>query len=486
MINRPRQFGKTTLLYMLDRLLKTKENYFPIKISFEDMGSDSYKNEAAFIEAFMLQLQLLFKISGNREMQEFIESGFTLNSIPKLGNWFTDLVMKTERKVVLMIDEVDKSCNNRLFLDFLGMLRAKYLRRSEGKDITFHSVILAGVHDVKNLKSKIRPDSDQQFNSPWNIAADFDIDLNLSQDEISRMLTDYSNERSVTLDIPFFAKELHYFTSGYPFLVSYLCKSIDEKILPQKTTKELQKEDIEQSLQMALVKSNTNFESLTKNLANNPELYEFVFKVVMHDQEFTYNPLNETISQGIMYGILKEENRRVKIHNRLYEQMIYNYMISKLETSGQVKIDPVGNSYIESDGSLNIEKVIHKFQQFMKEQYSTKDATFIERNGRLLFLTFLKPIINGKGFDFKEVQISEEKRLDVAVTYGNQKYIIELKKWYGEKAHQRGLLQLANYLERQNLDKGYLIIYDSRKQNNQTGENKIETVNSKEILISWV
>ena len=32
-----------------------------------------------------------------------------------------------------------------------------------------------------------------------------------------------------------------------------------------------------------------------------------------------------------------------------------------------------------------------------------------KRNGRLLFLAFIKPIINGIGFDFKEVQISENK-----------------------------------------------------------------------------
>ena len=57
----------------------------------------------------------------------------------------------------------------------------------------------------------------------------------------------------------------------------------------------------------------------------------------------------------------------------------------------------------------------------MKEQYSEKDRKFIEENGRLLFLAFIKPIINGKGFDFKEVQISEEKRLDVVVTYLDQK-----------------------------------------------------------------
>jgi hypothetical protein len=40
------------------------------------------------------------------------------------------------------------------------MLRKKYLLRNEGEDTTFQSVILAGVHDVKTLKLKLRPDDD--------------------------------------------------------------------------------------------------------------------------------------------------------------------------------------------------------------------------------------------------------------------------------------------------------------------------------------
>ena len=37
--------------------------------------------------------------------------------------------------------------------------------------------------------------------------------------------------------------------------------------------------------------------------------------------------------------------------------------------------------------------------------------------------------INGIGFDFKEAQISEEKRLDVVITIQDKKHIIELKIW---------------------------------------------------------
>ena len=79
------------------------------------------------------------------------------------------------------------------------------------------------------------------------------------------------------------------------------------------------------------------------------------------------------------------------------------------------------------------------------------------------FLAFIKPIINGTGFDFKEVQVSEEKRLDVVITYNSFKYIIEMKIWRGLKYHETGLKQLCDYLDIHGLDKGYLVIFNFNK-----------------------
>ncbi|MEM0991507.1 MAG: GxxExxY protein [Bacteroidota bacterium] len=78
-------------------------------------------------------------------------------------------------------------------------------------------------------------------------------------------------------------------------------------------------------------------------------------------------------------------------------------------------------------------------------------------------MTYLAPILNGQGHSFKEVETSQEKRLDVVVTYLQYKYIIELKIWRGEKQHQKGLNQLADYLDIHSVDHGYLLIFDTRK-----------------------
>ncbi|MCP5049491.1 MAG: AAA family ATPase, partial [bacterium] len=466
-INRPRQYGKTTVLFQVEKEL-AKMDYLVISLNFQEVGESMFSSEKMFTTTFLKRLRQTLKRMDNPMVDSLLPEETIPTTFDDLSDAITQMVKTSEKEIVLQIDEIDSSRNNQEFIRFLGMLRAKYLAGGRGQDSTFHSVILAGVHDIKNLKIKIRPEDDHQVNSPWNIAIDFKVDLNLSPDQISEMLTKYVDERSVSIDIPLFTDKLFYLTSGYPFLVSYLCKVIDEDVLPKKKVRgenenACEPEDLDRAMHITLKQNNTNFDSLIGKLENNRELYDMIYKIIMNDRVFSYNQHNRIMSHALMYGIVKDENQGLSVHNRLYEQLIYNYMVSNLETSGKTGFNPVSSSYIQEDGSLNLKKVLLKYQEFMKEQYNKKDAGFIERNGRLLFLAFLKPIINGRGYDFKEVQTSEEKRIDIVVTYDQDKFIIELKKWYGEKAHQNGLKQLADYLERQNRDTGYLLIFDSRK-----------------------
>ena len=62
----------------------------------------------------------------------------------------------SDKPIVLMIDEVDSACNNQIFIDFLALLRSNYLKRQkDSRYITFQSVILAGVTDIKHFRNRI-------------------------------------------------------------------------------------------------------------------------------------------------------------------------------------------------------------------------------------------------------------------------------------------------------------------------------------------
>ncbi|MBF0451826.1 MAG: hypothetical protein HQK75_14070 [Candidatus Magnetomorum sp.] len=104
----------------------------------------------------------------------------------------------------------------------------------------------------------------------------------------------------------------------------------------------------------------------------------------------------------------------------------------------------------------------------------------------MIFLAFLKPIINGKGYDFKEVQISEEKRLDILIVIAGHQYVVELKIWRGQKAHEKGKQQLYEYLKIKALDKGWLIIFDFTQKGSKKWKTEKTTIFEKKIFAVWV
>ena len=114
---------------------------------------------------------------------------------------------KSDKPIVLIIDEVDNAVNNRGFLDFLAQLRDGYITRDTDGIPFFLSVILVGVTDVKHLKAKIRDEEDAKENSPWNIAADFTIDMSLSEIGIKVMLDEYETDHNTGMDTGYIAKK---------------------------------------------------------------------------------------------------------------------------------------------------------------------------------------------------------------------------------------------------------------------------------------
>lgn len=490
-INRPRQFGKTTVLGELANQLNGDNQYLALNISFEDIDTETYQYQERFIRAFLYILMIEFEAMALLEQAAFVQQHLDqVTDMLTLSHFITQLVHNAplDKAVVLFIDEVDKSSNNQLFLDFLGTLRKKYLRRNAGKEDTFQSVILAGVHDIKTLKAKLRTSSlssEGGYNSPWNIAVDFKIDLSFAPTEIETMLRDYSQAQAIPPDIPAIAQKIYYYTSGYPYLVSKLCKFIAEDIIPRRDDKNWSVTDVDAAFKMIVDKGYTTtlFDSLTKNLENNQNLYDTVFNLIINGQHIPFDIEVPVINLGYMYGIFKNMPQGCQIHNRIYEQRIYSYMLTKLLTSQTQPWVTLHPDYYTDQG-LNLPFILQKFQAFMKEHYAHKETKFLEREGRLLFLSFLRPIINGKGFDFKEPHVGDERRMDFVVTFQHKRYVIELKIWRGPKYHQTGLQQLSDYLDTYGLQKGYLLVYDFSRE--KTYKQETIVFDDKHIFAVWV
>ena len=121
------------------------------------------------------------------------------------------------------------------------------------------------------------------------------------------------------------------------------------------------------------------------------------------------------------------------------------------------------NQFIKS-GHLNMELVMKKFMEHFTEVYADCDSTFIEDNGRRLFLLYLKPIINGTGNYYIEARTRDLRRTDVIIDYHGQQEIVEMKVWHGGEYNRKGEEQLAGYLEDYHLDRGYLLSFNFNKR----------------------
>ncbi|MFH0735448.1 MAG: AAA family ATPase [bacterium] len=480
-ISKPRQYGKTTTLALIENKLKLNDKYLVLSTSFEGLGNEVYKDANTFINGFIILLKSIFKFDKNGNYLKYLESYKKINTFHELGEFITDFVLFSKKSVFLLIDEVDKSSNNQLFLDFLGMLRNKYIQRNMGKDYTFQSVVLAGVHDIKTLKIKIHEDEEPKLNSPWNIAYDLDIDFSFTIEEIKSMLVDYNDCTKKIENIDELSLRIFHFTGGNPFLVSLICKTIDEKIKPETWNVFF----VEEAVRIVIKSKNTNFDSIIKALETNIELYNLIEKLVLGSEQISYNLNVPIIEIAGTYGLIKEENGKIKIHNLIYDDVITDYMATKLQINENSSFfNSNQSSYLSVDGRLDFKKILLKFQEVIKEKYSKSDLLksneFLENDLRMLFFVFLKPIINGVGFMFKEVQTSEEKRLDVVIIFKNEKFVLELKLWRGIQYHNLGLQQLKNYMFRENCSNGYLLIMDKTKH------KSFESEVIDDIFIVWV
>ena len=181
-INRARQYGKTTLLYLLEKELR-KQDYLVLSLSFE-AADEYFESLGSLAEGLSLDIEECLREQNVDEkvLEEWNHSISERFPMRSLGTKISNLCRKCGKKVVLMIDEVDKSSDNQIFLSFLGLLREKYLKCQQGKDVTFHSVILAGVYDIKTLKLKLHPQEESKYNSLWNIADNNQMYMKVSSD----------------------------------------------------------------------------------------------------------------------------------------------------------------------------------------------------------------------------------------------------------------------------------------------------------------
>lgn len=391
-ISRGRQYGKTTTLKALIKYLSP--DYLVLFLDFQMLSSESFRNESVFSIAFAELLQKALQNSHLTQSEKcaqpigqffsFTQTNATI-SLRELFSHISLLCKTTPLPIVLIIDEADNASNNHVFIDFLSMLRGYYLDRENSP--IFHSVILAGVYEIKNLKLKLRPEEEHQYNSPWNIAAKFNINMNFTTKEIAAMLQEYETDCHTGMDVPAVAKEIFLYTCGYPYLVSAICKILDEdlpELEPDFSSKCIwKKEGVTQAVHHLLKEDIPLLASMAKQLDSYAELHTMTEEILYEGKQIAYSQMEKSVNLGTMFGFFKENNGHVAIANRIFEMALLNMFAAKEAVSNEAyRYGQRDKNQFIQYGQLNMRLILEKFIEHFTDIYGNNDEKFIEKYGR--------------------------------------------------------------------------------------------------------
>jgi len=254
-------------------------------------------------------------------------------------------------------------------------------------------------------------------------------------------------------------------------------EGVENPVIPKPETKRMTKEELEEQKAVKIIAKGENvtlIDDLSKNIENNAELRDFLYSIVVNGQEYSYSMVDPIVRLANMFSYIRENQRgKTMIHNLIFEEALFVYFGNKTMREQGTKISPYVLNYVQN-GKLNMEHVVTRFRDLMREEYRESTEPFLEKEGRLLFLTFLKPIINGIGFYYVEPQTRDNRRMDLVVTYDKQEFIVELKIWHGDKYEELGRDQLSGYLATRGMDEGYLVTFDFSKDKQDTETQWIE------------
>ncbi|MCC8151965.1 MAG: hypothetical protein LIO96_11070, partial [Lachnospiraceae bacterium] len=165
------------------------------------------------------------------------------------------------------------------------------------------------------------------------------------------------------------------------------------------------------------------------------------------------------IQLGVSFGWFRESDGRVVISNRIFETRICNKLIQEQSQSEIFRLAGAERFQLKTAEALNMDLIVERFAIHYREIYGTRSRNFLENDARLIFLSYLKPVINGDGNYYQESETADSTRTDIIIDYHANQYIVEAKIWHGESYEETGREQLCGYLERYNLPKGWLISF---------------------------
>jgi hypothetical protein len=456
-LHAPRQTGKTTFLQSWMRKINAGDEALACYVSVERCQglSDVERAMPAICES-------IYKHANEYGLP--VPSTTTNDPASMLNNTLVHWAEITAPKpLIILFDEVDVLTGDSL-MSFLRQLRDGFMGREVRKFPV--SIALVGMRDLKDYIMAAKGGIPPNPGSPFNIKSDSAFIGNFLREDVSRLFAQRTVETGQTIT----PEALEYVweqSRGQPWIVNSLFQRATMRILDEESRKTVTIEHIREAREQMILARETHLDALAYRLEDPP--IRKVMESLISGEPDTSLASGEAFRLCLDLGLVDIIEGTPCVANPIYREVLARQM-----TYGtQLAIPKPEWEWQKTDGSLDMDALLREFQQFWRKHSAIweEKSDYTEAFPHLLLMAFLQRVLNGGGRIDREYAAGRG-RMDLAVEYNGQWFIIEIKLVHSydtfENVKKEGLRQIEKY--RDAIDPAapaYLAIFDRRPEMRQ-------------------
>ena len=244
------------------------------------------------------------------------------------------------------------------------------------------------------------------------------------------------------------------------------------------TTDPITVEDVHKAVEMLLYEENNHFDNITEKAKQFKETFiEVVFDGV------EYVPGDEEQSLLLTHGLIKAEGKNLFVSNPIYKSRFTRTFFREAGAGADI-----ADEYFAADGFLNMEAILSDFEECIIQigvnAFYTNKKPY-EKTGQFLLTAWLYQFVEGGKGDLRHEARSGLGRMDILLTYGGRKYIIETKinRANIDKTIDRAVEQLSGkYLLTEKAGEGYVVVFDVKTKVGELCSPRKHRAGDKDVL----
>jgi hypothetical protein len=453
----PQQTGKSTYFRLLADSLE-KEGYSVAYVNFENFMTEKI---SAFLNNFHFHLLQFWGVD---------YSGLSI------GDTFTEIGKINDRKLVLIVDEVE-GINPEFFGQFLHAIRNNYHSRATH---ALKSVILVGVSNIIGVV--------QDNASPFNIADNLNVPY-FSDEESLELLGQHEVETG-QLFAPAVKAKISEITANQPGLVNGFAAKLIENH-PHKPILEYDDYLVVEDWYLT--------ETIDKNVANivnkARQYRPFVERLLFTEAKVPFQIYRDEVKFLFINGIIKKDAQGfvtfwVPLYQKCLHSAFYPYMNGE---QGRIQQNIDISDYFTPEGFLKMPKVIEKYKEYASKRgfryflERDKDGVAISIKEAALMYSF-ETYINAflgvvEGTSYIEAH-TNLGRTDMIINIRGEEALIESKVYQNITQFNKGKEQVAYYANRMGLKTATYLVFVSSQVTHKDVLESVDFFDNKNVTVT--